>query len=192
MTFPHPKLQPSRPSANREWLSAPRSAPVNRDDSSDSDIATSNFFSTLRVSSLPTSPIPSPIPSDDSDPQPSSSKPSRKRARETPADRMSTSLESASKTFVERFHQAQNERSEVKRHRIDFNYWKTQERMSDRDAERQHQLSIQREKFTHKEVMAARELERVKLEIELEKLRVQALALQKGVAGVFDRIVIII
>ncbi|KAI6164040.1 hypothetical protein EDD17DRAFT_1755667 [Pisolithus thermaeus] len=154
MTFPHPKLQPSHPSANWEWLSAPRSVPVNRDDSSNLDAATSNFFSTLHVSLLPTSPIPS----DDSDLQPSSSKPSRKRA-------------------------SQNEWLEVKRHHIDFNYWKMQERLSDHEAEHQHQLTIQRQKFTHKEMMAAQELERMRLEIELEKLWVQTLTLQKGVAG---------
>ncbi|KAI5985834.1 hypothetical protein EDD15DRAFT_2200375 [Pisolithus albus] len=55
--------------------------------------------------------------------------------------------------------------------------------MSNCDAECQHRLLIQHEKFMHEEVMASQELERVKLEIELEKLQVQALALQKGVAG---------
>ncbi|KAI6150131.1 hypothetical protein EDD17DRAFT_1766019 [Pisolithus thermaeus] len=154
MTFPHPKLQPSCPSANQEWLSVPRLVPVNRDDSSDSDAATSNFFSILHVSSLPTSPIPS----DDSDLQLSSSKLSRKRA-------------------------SQNKQSEVKCHHIDFNYWKMQERLSNREAECQHQLMIQHQKFMHEEMMAAQELERMRLEIELEKLQVQTLALQKGVAG---------
>ncbi|KAI6118332.1 hypothetical protein F5141DRAFT_1212248 [Pisolithus sp. B1] len=64
--------------------------------------------------------------------------------------------------------------------------------MSDHEAEHQHQLTVQHQQFTHKELMAAQELERMRLAIELKRLQAQTLALEEGVAGVFDCIVIII
>ncbi|KAI5980693.1 hypothetical protein EDD15DRAFT_2205352, partial [Pisolithus albus] len=117
-----PKLQPSRPHREEPWNHRQKAASApNTEESSDSDVVPSNFFSTLRVSSSSPS---SPFISDDSDSKPSSSKQTRKRVRETPADRFSNSLTSASMSFVQHFQQSQQERSQVKRHRLDLEYWK--------------------------------------------------------------------
>ncbi|KAI6156681.1 hypothetical protein BKA82DRAFT_33051 [Pisolithus tinctorius] len=179
----HPKIQPTHPSLERNSpLLKPRSASTpNTDESSDSDISSSNIFLGLRMSSSSTAL------SDDSDCKPSSSKASRKRGHEAPADRLSASLASTSMLFIQQFQQAQQDWLEHKCSRMDFNYWKVKERKSARAEDHEHQLQMQRELHAHEQAMAAQEVEKMKLVVQLEQLRVQNLALQKGIAGGEDQ-----
>ncbi|KAI6000010.1 hypothetical protein EDD15DRAFT_2362556 [Pisolithus albus] len=160
------------------------SSALNTEESSDSDIVPSNFFSTLRVSSSSPS---SPFISDDSDSKPSSSKQTRKRVRETPADRFSNSLTSASMLFVQHFQHSQQERSQVKRHRLDLEYWKAKAKVALGQEECEFQLLTQREKYAHEEAMGAQEVRKMELAVKLEQLRAQNLALQRGIAGGEDQ-----
>ncbi|KAI6143455.1 hypothetical protein BKA82DRAFT_34848 [Pisolithus tinctorius] len=154
------------------------------DESSDSDIASSNMFSALRLSS--SSPPSVPAFSDDSNSK-LSSKPSCKHAQETATDKLSSDLASASLTFVKQFQQAQQDRSEVKHHQLEYGYWRTCQKATGISANHEHQLTMQCELFTHEEAMVAQELEKMKLAIKLEELQAQNLALQKGVAGGEDQ-----
>ncbi|KAI6146720.1 hypothetical protein BKA82DRAFT_29421 [Pisolithus tinctorius] len=124
--------------------------------------------------------------SDDSDSK-LSSKPSCKHAWETTTDKLSLDLASASLTFVKQFQQVQQDRSEVKHHQLEYGYWRTCQKATALLVDHEHQLTMQRKLFAHEEVMAAQELEKMKLAIKLEELRAQNLALRKGVAGGEDQ-----
>ncbi|KAI6143405.1 hypothetical protein BKA82DRAFT_4359962 [Pisolithus tinctorius] len=179
----HPKIQPMHLSLEHNSpLLKPRSASTpNMDESSDSDISSSNIFSGLCMSSSSTAP------SDDSNCKPSSSKASRKHGREAPADRLSASLTSTSMSFLQQFQQVQQDQLEHKRSRMDFNYWKVKERKLARAEDHEHQLQIKCELHAHKQAMAAQEVKKMKLAVQLEQLRIQNLALQKGIAGGEDQ-----
>ncbi|KIN93122.1 hypothetical protein M404DRAFT_36380 [Pisolithus tinctorius Marx 270] len=124
--------------------------------------------------------------SDDSDSK-LSSKPSHKHAQETATDKFSSDLTSVSFTFIKQFQQAQQNRSEVKRHQLEYGYWRTRQKATTLLANRKHQLTMQRELFAHEEAMVAQELEKMKLTVKLEELWAQNLTLQKGIAGGEDQ-----
>ncbi|KAI6156269.1 hypothetical protein EDD17DRAFT_1512595 [Pisolithus thermaeus] len=157
------------------------SVPV-MEESSDSDVVPSNYFSTLRVSSSSPS---SPFISDDSDSKPS--KQTQKRVCETPADQISNSLSSASMSFVQHFQQSQQERSQVKRHRLDLDYWKAQVKVTVGQEEWEFQLLTQHKKYAHELVMGEQEVRKMELAVKLEQLRAQNLTLQRGIAGGEDQ-----
>ncbi|KAI5981692.1 hypothetical protein F5J12DRAFT_900666 [Pisolithus orientalis] len=159
---PHLKLQPTHPFLEQDQaLLKPRSASTpNTDDSSDSDITSSNMFSMLCFSS--SSPPTTTLLLDDSDSKLSSN-------------------------FVQQFQQAQQERSEAKCHHLQYGYWKENEKANSSLAECQHQLAMQHEQYANEEAMVAQELEKMKLTVKLEELQGQNLALQKRVAGGGDQ-----
>ncbi|KAI5991083.1 hypothetical protein F5J12DRAFT_897591 [Pisolithus orientalis] len=154
------------------------------DDSSDSDIASSNMFSMLHFSS--SSPPTITLLSDDSDLK-LLLKSSHKCTCEMPANQLSSNLASASMSFIQQFQQAQQERSEAKHHCLQYSYWKENEKANSHLAEHQHQLVMQHEQYAHEEAMAAQELEKMKFMVKLEELWGQNLALQRGVAGGEDQ-----
>ncbi|KAI6006307.1 hypothetical protein F5J12DRAFT_940181, partial [Pisolithus orientalis] len=182
----HPKLQPAHPSLEQDQplLKHWSASTPNTDESSNSDITSSNMFSALRLSS--SSPPSVTAFSDDSNSK-LSSKPSCKHAWETATDKLSLDLTSVSLTFVKQFQQVQQDRSEVKHHWLEYGYWRTHQKATTLLADRKHQLTMQCELFAHEEVMVAQELEKMKLTVKLEELWAQNLALQKGVAGGEDQ-----
>ncbi|KAI6115311.1 hypothetical protein EDD16DRAFT_1708694 [Pisolithus croceorrhizus] len=178
-----PKLQPSCPPREQPWDHQQKAASVPvTEESSDSDVVPSNYFSTLRVSSSSPS---SPFISDDSNSKPS--KQTRKHVRETPADRISNSLSSASMSFVQHFQQSQQERSQVKQHRLDLDYWKAQAKVTVGQEEQEFQLLTQCEKYAHELAMGEQEVRKMELAVKLEQLRAQNLALQRGIASGEDQ-----
>ncbi|KAI5987759.1 hypothetical protein F5J12DRAFT_898479 [Pisolithus orientalis] len=181
-----PKLQPACLSLKQDQplLKHWSASTPNTDDSSNSDIASSNLFSALCLSS--SSPSSITALSDDSNSK-LSSKPSHKCAWETPADKLSLDLASASLTFIKQFQQVWQDRSEVKCHWLEYRYWRTHQKATALSANHEHQLTMQCELFTHEEMMVAQELEKMKLTIKLEELHAQNLALQKGIDGSEDQ-----
>ncbi|KAI6154693.1 hypothetical protein BKA82DRAFT_23403 [Pisolithus tinctorius] len=182
----HPKLQPACPSLKQDHplLKHQSASTPNTDNSSDSDITSSNLFSALHLSS--SSPPSVATFSNDSNSK-LSSRPSCKHAWDTPADKLSSNLVSAALTFIKQFQQPQQDRSEVKRHQLKYGYWRTRQKTTTLLANHEHQLTMQCELFAHEETMVARELEKMKLAVKLEELRVQNLTLQKGIAGGEDQ-----
>ncbi|KAI6159795.1 hypothetical protein EDD17DRAFT_1511071 [Pisolithus thermaeus] len=181
----HPQIQPSHPSCEWPWDHWQKAASVpNTEESSDSDIMPLNFFSALHVSSSSPS---SPFPSDDSDSKPSTSKQTRKCVHKTPTDRLSNNLTSASMTFVQQFQQMQQERSQVKHHHLDLNYWKAQAKVTMGQEERKFQLLAQHEKHVHELAMGTQEVKKMELAVQLEWLHAQNLTLQRGIAGGEDQ-----
>ncbi|KAI5998978.1 hypothetical protein F5J12DRAFT_784820 [Pisolithus orientalis] len=85
------------------------------------------------------------------------------------------------------FQQAQQERSEVKCHHLQYSYWKENGKANSHLAECQHQFTMQHEQYAHEEAMVAQELEKMKLTVKLEELWGQNLTLQRGVAGGEDQ-----
>ncbi|KAI6140334.1 hypothetical protein BKA82DRAFT_31044 [Pisolithus tinctorius] len=124
--------------------------------------------------------------SDDSDSK-LSSRPSHKHAWDTPADKLSSNLMSASLTFIKQFQQVQQDRLEVKHHWLEYGYWRTRQKTTTLSADCEHQLTMQHKLFAHEETVAAQELEKMKLTVKLEELHVQNLTLQKGIAGGEDQ-----
>ncbi|KAI5999782.1 hypothetical protein F5J12DRAFT_895030 [Pisolithus orientalis] len=173
----HPKIQPMHPSLEHNSpLLKPRLASTpNTDESSDSDMSSSNLFLGLRMSSSST------VLSDDSNCKPSSSKLSCKHGNEAPADQLSV----------------QQDQLEHKCSQMDFNYWKVKERKSAHDyqltkwstdvEDHEHQLQMQCKLHAHEQAMVAQEVEKMKLAVQLEQLCVQNLTLQKGIAGGEDQ-----
>ncbi|KAI6015017.1 hypothetical protein F5J12DRAFT_911553 [Pisolithus orientalis] len=182
-----PKLQPAHLSLEQDQplLKHWSASTPNTDDSSDSDITSSNMFSALCLSS--SSPPSITALSDDSDSK-LSSKPSCKHVWETPADKLSLDLAPALLTFIKQFQQAQQDRSEVKHHQLEYGYWRTCQKATTLLASHEHQLTMQHKLFTHEETMAAQELEKMKLTVKLEEPHAQNLTLQKGVAGSEDQV----
>ncbi|KAI6108211.1 hypothetical protein F5141DRAFT_1064422 [Pisolithus sp. B1] len=159
----HPKIQPSHPSCEWPWDHQQKMASVpNTEESSDLDIMPSNFFSALHVSSSSPS---SPFPSDDSDSKPLTSK----------------------QTWKCQFQQTQQERSQVKHHHLDLDYWKAQAKVTMGQEERKFQLLAQREKHAHELAMGTQEVKKMELAVQLEWLHAQNLALQRGIAGGEDQ-----
>ncbi|KAI6152809.1 hypothetical protein EDD17DRAFT_1765229 [Pisolithus thermaeus] len=157
----HPKLQPSCPPREQPWDHQQKAASVPvTEESSDSDVVPSNYFSTLCVSSLSPS---SPFISDDSN-----SKPSKQ-------------------TWKRHFQQSQQERSQVKQHQLDLDYWKAQAKVTVGQEEQEFQLLTQREKYAHELAMGEQEVRKMELAVKLEQLRAQNLALQRGIAGGEDQ-----
>ncbi|KAI6002358.1 hypothetical protein F5J12DRAFT_783839 [Pisolithus orientalis] len=70
---------------------------------------------------------------------------------------------------------------------MDFDYWKEKDRKSAHMEDHKHWLQMQCELHVHKQVMAAQEVEKMKLVVQLEQLHIQNLALQKGIAGGEDQ-----
>ncbi|KAI6016972.1 hypothetical protein BKA83DRAFT_4497511 [Pisolithus microcarpus] len=177
----HLKLQPSHSHREEPWNHQQKAASApNTEESSDSDVVPSNFFSTLRVSSSSPS---SPFISDDSDSKPSLSKQTRKRVHKTPTDQFSNSLTSVSMSFVQHFQQSQQERLQVKQHRLDLDYWKAQAKVATGKEECEFQLVTQCEKYAHEQAMGAQEVRKMELAVKLEQLHTQDLTLQRGIAG---------
>ncbi|KAI6143457.1 hypothetical protein BKA82DRAFT_34849 [Pisolithus tinctorius] len=114
------------------------------------------------------------VPSDDSDCKLSSSK-------------ASSSLASTSMSFIQQFQQVQQDQLEHKHSCMDFNYWKVKERKLACMEDHEHQLEMQHELHVHEQVMAAQEVKKMKLVVQLEQLRIQNLTLQKGIAGGEDQ-----
>ncbi|KAI6138091.1 hypothetical protein BKA82DRAFT_26517 [Pisolithus tinctorius] len=127
------------------------------------------------------------VPSDDSNCKLSSSKASCKHGCEAPANWLSASLTSMLMLFIQQFQQAQQDQLEHKCSCMDFNYWKVKERKLAHTEDHEHQLQMQHELHAHEQVMAAQEVKKMKLAVQLEQLHVQNLMLQKGIAGGEDQ-----
>ncbi|KAI6148023.1 hypothetical protein BKA82DRAFT_4355242 [Pisolithus tinctorius] len=82
---------------------------------------------------------------------------------------------------------AQQDWLEHKHSHMDFNYWKVKERKSAHMEDHEHQLQMQCELHVHEQVMAAQEVKKMKLVVQLEQLCIQNLMLQKGIAGGEDQ-----
>ncbi|KAI5998949.1 hypothetical protein F5J12DRAFT_784792 [Pisolithus orientalis] len=73
-------------------------------------------------------------------------------------------------SFIQEFQQVQQQRSEAKHHQLQYGYLEENEKSNSCLAGCEHQIVRQHEQHVHGEVMAAQELEKIKLSVKLEEL----------------------
>ena len=89
----------------------------------------------------------------------------------------------ASQTLYQQIQVAQEEKQAEKHARHDLNLWHLKEKVHQHDNRQEHKLLLQWECYKHEKEMKDKDLATLELQIQLEKIKKDRVAMEKGIVG---------